>query len=441
MRSGAAAERGARRLPWRWRHIVKGFLVNAALVAVSLLFGSALLFAAGEIYMQAKYGALPPGPPVEWHAYDSRRGWTLRPGRYSYFDARALRRVDVVINELGLRNASLSREPEPGAERVIVLGDSFIFGLPLNHAETITGKLQALAGGSFEVVNVSAPGYGTGQEYRLLEDLQARGIRLGSKLVIVFFTNDIQDNLGLYYSTLERNPWQPVFSLDPLGNLQQTVPRPFEPRSDGRRGLRERSMFIPFLRYHFEVAAASHPVILGVLEALGMTPDLPRTPGVIAGWYGPRWQAMWRTTEAVLEHLVRTVRAMPGAPEISIAFVPSPFQVHESFRRLIEAGAARDARYAGFLADPDRPQRTVQTLAGRLGVPFVDLTPELRRAAAHRLMYFPREGHFNAAGGEIAARVIYEQAMQESDRRALGRPRTEGSIIADGARPATGPPR
>src|SRR2546425_12304244 len=100
--------------------IVKNFLANATLVVASLLLGSALLFAAGEIYLQTQYGSLPPGPPVEWNVYDVRRGWTLRPGRYSYLDGQALRGVDAVISALGLRDGPLSREPEPAVPGVLV---------------------------------------------------------------------------------------------------------------------------------------------------------------------------------------------------------------------------------------------------------------------------------------------------------------------------------
>lgn len=402
------------------RGMHKNFLANAALVVASLFFSGALLFAAGEIYLQRQYGSVPPGPPAEWNTYDMRRGWALKPGRYSYFNVQAFRRVDLVINELGLRNAPLSRKPGPGVERVTVLGDSFVFGAPLNDGETITDQLQALAGSSFEVVNVSVPNYGTGQQLRFVEELQAKGYRLGRKLVLVFFTNDIQDNLGLQYSTLERNPWQPIFSVDASGNLQQTVPpRPRNTDDGGSRSLLGRSLFIPFLRYYLEVVVVSYPALLGIADAVGVTPRLPRTPGIVAGWHGPHWETMWRVTEGVLEHLVGTIRALPDAPEVFIAFAPSPFQVHESFRRIIEAGADRDARYASFLSDPDRPQRVLQALARRLDVPFIDMTPALRRAAAgtpaRSLMYFPREGHLNEAGCAVAARVIYEQAIQEGN--------------------------
>lgn len=413
--------------------IASEFLAKTALVIGSLILSGALLFAGGEIYLQTEHGSVPPGPPAEWNTYDLRRGWTLKPGRYSYFHVQALRRVDVVINELGLRNGPVSRETKPGVERVIVLGDSFVFGPQLNAGETITSQLQDFAGASFEIVNVSVPGYGTGQQYRLVEELQAKGYQLGRKLILVFFTNDIQDNLGLEYSTLERNPWQPSFGVDASGNLQQTVPRPHQTDGGGGRGLLARSLFAQFLRYYLEVLVVSHPFILRIVEAVDMTPSLPRTPGIVAGWHGPQWQSMWRVTEGVLEHLVGAIRAVPDGPEIFIAFVPSPFQVHEAFRRIIEAGADGDARYASFLSDPDRPQRVLQALASRLDVPFIDMTPALRRAAARSLLYFPREGHFTEAGSAITARVTYEQAIQK--KAAVASSVKPDSVFAETGRP------
>lgn len=398
----------------------RNFFANAALVLASTVLTVTLLAGVGEMILRWQYGSLPTEGRVGMKSHDERRGWALRPGRYAYFDTKALRRVDVSINELGLRNGPLSREPQPGVERISVLGDSFVFGAPVGQDDTITARLQALAGGSFEVVNLGVPGYGTGQQYRLVEELHAKGYRLGRKLVLAFFTNDLQDNLGLEYSTLGRNRIQPAFHVDAAGNLQQTSSQP-PSETGGGTGSRlgswlGRSLFVQFLRYQLEVLAVSHPGILRVLETAGMAPALPRTPGIVAGWYGPQWQAHWDVTARVLEHVVKALRAMPEAPELFVAFVPSPFQVHESFKLTIAAGAHSDARYASFLSDPDRPQRSLQALAQRLNVHFIDLTPALRRAAAHSIVYFPREGHFNELGCQIAALALFEQAIRKPGR-------------------------
>jgi len=389
--------------------------VNAGLVFASCLFAALLLWGTGELVLRSKYGSLRSESELAMRTFDERRGWALRPGNYSYFDPKSVRRVDLRINELGLRNAPLAPAPLPGVRRVTLLGDSFIFGAPVAEDATIAAQLQALAGSAHEIVNVGVPGYGTGQEYLLVEELRAKGYELGAKLVLVFFTNDILDNLGLEYGTLQRNAVQPVFGIDANGNLRLTPGRP--PRKSWAvgeargGGLLGESLFLGFMRYQLEVVAVSFPGILAAAQAVGIAPALPRTPGVIAGWYGPQWEARWQVTSDLVEYLVGALRRTSVPPEVYIAFIPSPFQVHESFRRTVAAAASSDERCAGFLSDPDRPQRVLEALARRLEVPFVDLTPALRSAAERATLYFPREGHFNEAGSAIAAQVLYEQVI------------------------------
>jgi hypothetical protein len=388
---------------------------NAALVFGSTVLALLVILAAGEFVLRLQYGALPTHSPREMRTYDERRGWALRPGRYEYFDVKAVRRVSVAINELGLRSAPIAPRPASGVERITVLGDSFIFGAPVNADATITARLQALAGSAYEIVNVGVPGYGTGQQYLLVEELRAKGYDLGRKLVLAFFTNDLQDNLGIEYSSLRRYHAQPAFSVDAAGNLQYSATQAPRPGAAGEAASGfERSLFLQFLRYQAEVLLVAYPHLYGAAEALGMVPRLPRTPGIIAGWYDSEWEARWKASDALLEHVVTRLRATEKPPEIFVAFVPSPFQVHEAFRRSLAAGAERDARYASFLADPDRPQRVLQALARRLEVPFIDLTQAMRGAAQNSLVYFVREGHFNELGCAIAARVLFEHVIQKA---------------------------
>jgi hypothetical protein len=394
--------------------MIRQALVNTALALGSTALALGVLCVGGELVLRAQYGSVPPGPPRGWAEFDQRRGWTMKPGRYSYFEVRAARRVDVAINELGLRQGPLAAEPPPGVERISVVGDSFVFGPPVDDAETIPAQLEKLAGSGYEVVNISAPGYGTAQQYRLIEDLRAKGIKLGSKVVLTFFTNDVLDNLALNYRTLAPNPRQPAYAVDASGELKQvSMPVARAPRKDPgeRPGLLKRSLFIAYVHYQLEVLAMSYPGIVSALQTVGMTPSLPRTPGIVLGWHSPGWEEQWQVSARVLEYVVKQLRALPEAPEVYIAFMPSPFQVQETFRRTMASEAGEDPRYKDFLADPDRPQRVLRTLAGQLGVPFIDLTPAVRAASAHTPLYYPREGHFNEAGCRVAAEVLYERVI------------------------------
>jgi hypothetical protein len=271
---------------------MKRIFANTCLVFTSVALTALLLWAAGESLLRWRYGVLPTRVDM---TYDERVGWKLRPGRYAYFDFRAVRRVNIAINQLGLRSPPLAREPRPGVARIALLGDSFIFGAPLDESATISARLQALAGSSYEILNVGVPGYGTGQEYLLLEELRGKGYHLGSKLVLAFFTNDLEDNLGLSYSTLARDPAKPVFSVDAAGDLRHSPAEPPRIRRKSESWV-DRSLFLQFFRYQIEALLASHPRVYSAVEAMGIVPSLPRTPGIISGWYGPQWEEMWKVT-------------------------------------------------------------------------------------------------------------------------------------------------
>ena len=154
-----------------------------------------------------------------------------------------------------------------------------------------------------------------------------------------------------------------------------------------------------------EAIVLKHPLLFQMLETLGLTPNLPRTPGIIAGWYGPGWQSRWSVTEDILEYIVQDFRERGIGDEIILAFMPSPFQTEPVFHDLIANRLDEDERYALFLEDMDRPQRLLAEFCRENNVPFVDLTAALRRAVGP---YFPSEGHLNEYGSEIVADVLYQ---------------------------------
>src|SRR5256885_15619234 len=119
----------------------KKFFANAALVLASTCLSVTLLLAAGEVTLRWRYGALPTEWRVPMKIYDERRGWALQPGQYSYFDTKAARRVDVSINELGLRKRPLLRGAQAGEERIMLLGGFFVFGAPHAEDHTISDRL------------------------------------------------------------------------------------------------------------------------------------------------------------------------------------------------------------------------------------------------------------------------------------------------------------
>ena len=157
----------ARSRPARWlRRSGLGLVGLAAAVLLAEFGGRAL-------------GIVP--KPLGIYAYHPTRGWDLKPG-------------DGEHSRLGFRSREIEVPKPAGVLRVVVLGDSYTYGLGVRKEEAFPNALDArLASARFqgrrvEVVNAGVPGYNTFQERLLLEE---KGLPLSPDLVAVsFFLND-----------------------------------------------------------------------------------------------------------------------------------------------------------------------------------------------------------------------------------------------------------
>lgn len=385
---------------------VRTFFYNTGLVLASTAVFALLVFAAGEVVMRLQFGSVPPGPNSSFYSDDETLGWVPRPGSYSFFHVKAFRRVDLSINDFGLRNEPITATPAEGRERISVVGDSFVFGAAQSDGETLTDTMQSLTNGHYEIVNVSAERYGTGQQIRLLERLEEQGYEAGSKLVLVFFTNDILDNLAQKYDGTGTEARQPSFRVDDAGQLVQVGPvLPDRSGETGGPGFYSKSLFYRYLMHNLETVATAYPDLTDALFAAGLVPSLPRRPGVISAWYDEGWEERWANTREILAYFVDRLRQSQPDLEIYIAFMPSPFQVHDIFSRMVREHEEQDQAFEQFLANMDRPQQVLQEFAEAEGLPFIDPTPALRRVP---MAYFPREGHLNQRGTEVVAQVLMD---------------------------------
>jgi hypothetical protein len=95
------------------------------------------------------------------------------------------------VNSLGFRDREVAVARPGHTERVVVVGDSFAFGLGVDQDETLAAQLETRLENdrpSVEVLNLGVPGYHTGQENALLEKA---GFDLDpSVVVLLFYGND-----------------------------------------------------------------------------------------------------------------------------------------------------------------------------------------------------------------------------------------------------------
>ena len=95
------------------------------------------------------------------------------------------------INSLGFRGLEAAFWNHPEVRRVVLLGDSYAFGLGVDQSETLAAQLESRLQGTCRpvaVLNLGVPGYQTGQELALAEQV---GFDLDPDLIVLlFYAND-----------------------------------------------------------------------------------------------------------------------------------------------------------------------------------------------------------------------------------------------------------
>jgi hypothetical protein len=178
---------------------------NLTLALIATLF--ALLL--GEVAVRVAVVALHRSPLV---VSDADAGWTARPNLHNLDIAASGGHFASSTDSVGHRLILAPTAPRPHSDRdaVLLVGDSFVYGLSVADSETVANQL-ARSAAERAVVNLGVPGYGTDQELVSLEKYYGGGgTRNAGDVVIVVFENDFRD------VQRHRDPWlgyaKPVYA-------------------------------------------------------------------------------------------------------------------------------------------------------------------------------------------------------------------------------------
>ena len=181
----AAEPAGPRRLVMRLALVLGSLLVAAVLAELVLT----LFFQERFAFFEDERSLL--------YRYHATLGWFPIPNSHDRF--MASRVINVVNNGEGFRAPELTPGEKPG---IVFLGDSFVWGFDVEAPERFTEKLQAKHP-DWNIFNLGVSGYGTDQEYLLL---QQQIDRYKPKVVFLVFCveSDDDDNstnarYGRYY--------------------------------------------------------------------------------------------------------------------------------------------------------------------------------------------------------------------------------------------------
>ena len=148
--------------------------------------------------------------PVEWtsertrfYQYDSQIGWIGRPNASGTFRTSDFS-TWVQLNSKGLRANEIPYERSHKERRILVLGDSFVWGFGVNAEDRFTEALQNNLRDT-TVINAGVSGYGTDQEL-LLFSSEGRKYSADTVIVTVHLRSDVKNN----HSSIQYGSQKPV---------------------------------------------------------------------------------------------------------------------------------------------------------------------------------------------------------------------------------------
>jgi hypothetical protein len=314
--------------------------------------------------------------------------------------------VQIDFNAWGLRDARTSYVKPDGTFRILALGDSYVEAAQVQQPQTMASRLEGVLESStsqrVEVVNAGVFGYGTAQEYVLLDEI---GADVRPDLVVLFFChcNDIPNNnyrLELINGELSR-ALKPYFDYADDDAALRFIPPPApSPRTSLRERLRDSSLLYNVIEtgvvYKFELQNPQE-----AFNGIDGLEDPTR------GKYDtkPRgeWERSWRITDAVIEKLRDRVKQI-GA-RLVIVGIPEWRMLERGYwqrndnKRLVDSGRG----------GPDAPIQLLDGIAGRLGVPHLDLRttfqPRVDADGLHKY-YLESDFHWTVDGNVVAADAV-----------------------------------
>ncbi|MEM1324055.1 MAG: hypothetical protein AAGG75_27585 [Bacteroidota bacterium] len=181
----------------------------------------------------AKFEAACQIHPVDtnWVKVDTALGWVCRQREQLRFYLPAFHHIAYGINAEGFRHPSdfADLPPKGGRRRVLLLGDSFLFGLFLPDSLTISQQLQRRLGEGVEVLNIAVPAWGLDQMYLAYQ--QYREQLDVDQVIILYIDDDISRLVEAFYWGVA---CKPAFKVE-AGRLKPRSP------TDGALGFLGRS--------------------------------------------------------------------------------------------------------------------------------------------------------------------------------------------------------
>jgi len=332
------------------------------------------------------------------YVVDPKVGHRMKPGLRGVLGNFAEFTTQVRVNQLGIRGPEIGPS-RPGVRRVLVLGDSFTFGMGVEEQDAFPAQIAAELGRRgvhSEGINAGIGGYGVPDEVRWFEQY-GREIHPDVLVLGIFTGNDLQD------AAPDRPP-----AFVSHGELLDKAELS---RSSVFHWLYQHSQLFALVKYSLPA-----PIDRTIRRTLHMPePSAIRGLREEMALYDPRNRARAERGGVASEAAIRRLLAMAETDHAVVValLLPSKLQADDAEWN----GALRQLGLAPSQADRMLPNEIFSGVLARCGVPALDLTPTLSEALRHgEVDFFTRDQHYTVAGNRRIAREAARFL-----RRSLGR--------------------
>ena len=311
------------------------------------------------------------------------RSWTVHHAMRPGFNS-----PNIHTNSFGLRSPEVAVPKPAGTIRVLLLGDSFTFGLRVKDDEVFGRRLEEMLHGKYGAAPVEVVSAGVISYCPLLEYLQYRHhlhVLEPDLVVLNFDMSDVQDDMAYSRDAVVGSDGAPLFVTEPSLRNQAPSAMPklllFEWLGRRLRGVRGR--------------------VESTLEGMPFVRDQDRYLWALDN--GQEWDAEAQKAMAPILDLARLLKR--DRTPLLLATYPQPWQVSADATPL---PPIRDQYGVGqhTVHLNDRPFRKVEAFASNHRIPFVNATSVFRQDAAPASLFLGNDFHFTPRGHRVYAGVL-----------------------------------
>lgn len=316
-------------------------------------------------------------PEEVWTEYDSELGWFHQKNKQVVLRKGKILAVDLATNNFGFRGTrNYERKRPAGIKRIMVLGDSFIFGWGVRDHETFSAQME-LENPNLEVINLGVAGYGLDQI-----SLSFKKIGEPFRPDFVFIGIFPEDFWRATRAFTDAGYAKPYYSISKSGGLtlhNVPVPKPQQMRI---------GQFPEVIKHSFVEKLLLHSALYRLARKTLLR--LGRDVGIL----DPSIDEEWLLGRAILRKLTADIRSLQAEP-VLLVIPPKEWLKNRKLTSL---------------------QKSLNRFAERERVPIIDLTPFLSKVVSETELtdyYIKDEWHWTAKGHELAATVLADYLKRE----------------------------